>query len=232
MIVDQLQRAILPRLPEVDGCEVAARYLVAGGATRVGGDWYDVFVDRDRRLVFSIGDVAGHGLEAASMMAQLRNSLRGAAYSGATPSEALAAVDRLVVDQATDEFATCTFATLDLDSRRLEWANAGHPPMLLAAPGRPPEYLAIADQPPLGTGAEGCLVHELELSAGTLLLAYTDGLVEQPAESLDIGLARLRDLLEGCREQPVDAVCETVGMSMFSERERRDDVCILALRVL
>jgi serine phosphatase RsbU (regulator of sigma subunit) len=229
-IVDQLQRAILPRMPVVQGCEVAARYLPAGTGAQVGGDWYDIFLIGDR-LAFSIGDVAGHGLEAASLMAQLRNALRGAAYCGASVSESLAAVDRLVADQAGDEFATCIFGTLALDTRHLEWANAGHPPLLMVAPGAAPEYLPSADQPPLGVGATTGRINELDLGPGSLVVAYTDGLIEQPSESLDVGLARLSALVDQYRTQSADALCESVGLTMFTDRDRRDDVCILAVRI-
>ncbi len=229
-IVDQLQRAILPHLPVVEGCEVAARYLPAGTGAQVGGDWYDLFLVGDR-LVFSIGDVAGHGLEAASLMAQLRNALRGAAYCGASVSESLAAVDRLVADQAGDEFATCIFGTLALGSRHLEWANAGHPPLLMVAPGADPTYLASADQPPLGVGAQAGAINELDLGPGSLVVAYTDGLIEQPSESLDVGLARLSGLVHHHRGEPTEVLCESLGLAMFAERDRRDDVCILALRI-
>jgi PAS domain S-box-containing protein len=228
-MVDRLQRAILPRLPELAGLDVAARYLPAGTGARVGGDWYDAFLLDDGRVVFSIGDVAGHGIEAASLMAQLRNALRGAAYCGASPDEALAAVDRLVADHAYDEFATCIFGAIDLDAHRLVWANAGHPPLLLVADGSA-GYLAIADQPPLGVGATSAHVHEVAIPRGSLLLAYTDGLIEQPAEPLDIGLDRLLGVVTAHHDEPVDQLCEVLGMTMFEGRERRDDVCVLALR--
>jgi PAS domain S-box-containing protein len=229
-MVDQLQRAILPRLPERPGLEVAARYLPAGSGARVGGDWYDVFPVGDDDLAFSIGDVAGHGLDAASLMAQLRNALRGAAYCGASPIEALAAIDRLVSDHAGDEFATCIFGVLHLAAHRVEWANAGHPPLLLVPEGGAPGYLETADQPPLGVGADRGKIHEREIGPGSLLLAYTDGLIEQPDENLDIGLARLRDLVDQHRGEALDELCENIGMSMFEQRVRRDDVCVLALR--
>jgi PAS domain S-box-containing protein len=228
-MVDLLQRAILPRLPELAGLEVAARYLPAGTGARVGGDWYDAFLLDDGRVVFSIGDVAGHGIEAASLMAQLRNALRGAAYCGASPDEALAAVDRLVADHADDEFATCIFGAIDLAAQRLVWANAGHPPLLLAADGTA-AYLPTADQPPLGVGATAAHVHERVMPRGSLLLAYTDGLIEQPAEPLDVGLERLLGVVSAHHDEPVDQLCEILGMSMFQGRERRDDVCVLALR--
>jgi serine phosphatase RsbU (regulator of sigma subunit)/PAS domain-containing protein len=231
LLVERLQRAILPRLPERPGVEVAARYLPAGSGSRVGGDWYDVFLVGDDRLVFSIGDVAGHGIAAASLMAQLRNALRGAAYCVTDPAEVLHAVDRLVVEHAGDEFATCTFASLQLDRRRLHWANAGHPPLLIAERGQPPRYLATAGRPPLGVGVDLDEVHELEIVDGTLLIAYTDGLVEQVDESLDVGLRRLLAAVEVHRDEPLEALCESLSMVMFEGRVRRDDVCLLALRI-
>jgi PAS domain S-box-containing protein len=232
LLVERLQRAILPRLPTRADVQVAARYLPAGTGTRVGGDWYDVFLVGDHELAFSIGDVAGHGLDAASLMAQLRNALRGAAYCLDDPAQALHAVDQLVVEHAGDEFATCAVGRLDLDTGRLRWANAGHPPLLVVESGQAPRYLAMAGRPPLGMGAAHDVVHELTIGPDSLLLAYTDGLIEQVDESLDVGLARLLDVVERHVAAPLEHLCEAMSIEMFEGRVRRDDVCLLALRVL
>ncbi|HVN51612.1 MAG TPA: PP2C family protein-serine/threonine phosphatase, partial [Acidimicrobiales bacterium] len=135
----------------------------------------------------------------------------------------------LVADHAGDEFATCIYGAIDLGSKHLVWANAGHPPLLLADGGTT-AYLPIADQPPLGVGATHALVHERAVGSGAVLLAFTDGLVEQPAESLDVGLDRLRGVVDAHLDAPLDELCELLGMAMFEDRERRDDVCVLALR--
>ena len=118
------------------------RYVPAAEAARVGGDWYDAFLQRDGAPVVVIGDVVGHDTAAAAAMGQLRGLLRGIAhYSGAGPAEVLRGLDEAIADMHTDTLATAAVARLERGGRRtvrcrLRWANAGHPPPILVAPGR------------------------------------------------------------------------------------------------
>jgi len=125
---DDLQRAMLPRsLPEVPGWRVDAHYAPAG-AGRVGGDWYDAFRIGPDCLALVIGDVAGHGLEAASDMAQLRNALRAYLLDGPEPADALERLDRLMAELMPDSVATVACVVVDLERAVARVAHAGHPP--------------------------------------------------------------------------------------------------------
>src|SRR5207248_4334605 len=136
-IAETLQRSLLPlSLPPVRGVTVAARYLPARADTEVGGDWYDVVPLDDGRLALTIGDVSGHGIEAASLMARLRDALRSAALEGEDVSPATERVDRLVQRErsGSDAIATAIFAVIGADRADLRFTSAGHPPPLVVGP--------------------------------------------------------------------------------------------------
>src|SRR6185369_16925972 len=124
-------------------------YQPAGGDIRVGGDWYDAFDLDDGRIGLVVGDVAGHGLAAAGLMAQLRNALRAYALAGMTPAEVMTAVGHLMHKTDASGFATCLYAVADPASGELVWARAGHPPMALHH-GNRTRFLGELNDPPLG----------------------------------------------------------------------------------
>ena len=144
-----LVAAMLPeRLPSVDGWTIVARYLPAGDA--VCGDWYDVTRLPDGQLLIGVGDAAGHGLAAASLMAELRNAARGLAFAGRQPAELLADLSALAAQSGLDSFATAAYGRLDPSTGSSSWCLAGHPPPLLIPAGGEPQYLDIPRRPPLG----------------------------------------------------------------------------------
>ena len=129
LVAELLQRAVLPeQLPTSTALDLSARYLPAGPGVEVGGDWYDAFVHDDGSIGLVIGDVAGHDIQAASSMAQLRNALRAYALEGAPPAVVLNQLNRLLCRSADPLFASVIFAVMSADRRTLTWANAGHPP--------------------------------------------------------------------------------------------------------
>ena len=133
--VEMLQRSLLPdELPDVEGVEVAARYL-PGGAD-VGGDWYDALQLGDGSLGVAMGDVVGHGLGAAALMAQLRHATRAYALEGHPPGAVLDRLDRLVRSLEGGQMATLLYLAVEPDDRRSRLASAGHVPPLLDRPGR------------------------------------------------------------------------------------------------
>ena len=140
-LAEALQRSLLTDPPALGDTAVAVRYVPAAEAARVGGDWYDAFLQRDGAPVVVIGDVVGHDTEAAAAMGQLRSLLRGIAhYSGAGPAEVLRGLDEAIVGMHTDTLATALVARFERPTargdgwRRLRWANAGHPPPILIDP--------------------------------------------------------------------------------------------------
>ncbi|WFE34127.1 SpoIIE family protein phosphatase [Micromonospora sp. WMMD975] len=230
-VAEVLQHSMLPVLPTVPGIELAARYLPAADRVEVGGDWYDAFVQPDGELVAAIGDVAGHDIEAAATMGQLRNLVRGNAYGRDDPVEDLVAnLDRAIGGLRVPTVATAVLARVRPadDGLRVRWCNAGHPPPLLiradgtvsAAEGRGP-LLGLA-RPPRRTG------RTVTLAPGDTLLLHTDGLIERRDQPIDEGQAELVERLAADGPQvPLAALCDRL---LAAADRREDDVAVLALR--
>jgi DNA-binding response OmpR family regulator len=185
-----LQRSLLPAvLPQPTGLSVAARYRASQRHAEVGGDFFDAFtVDGDCLLV--IGDVQGHSLEAAVVMAELRYSLRAYAYDGYPPAEVLDRIDALLERNEAELIATACIARVSPDRRSLEIVSAGHLPLLLCRDGA----TTFVEVP--GTLLGVAIPHEarvVDLRAGDRLVMVTDGLVERRGEPLEDGLDRLAD---------------------------------------
>jgi PAS domain S-box-containing protein len=223
--VAELQRVILPpSLPSVDGAQLSARYRAATLSVAVGGDWYDAFAAPDGRVVIAIGDVAGHGIECATLANQLRVSVRVRAGDGMEPGSILALLDA----EVGDRFVTCSLATYEPATRILRVANAGHLPAVLTRTGSS-TLVAGYTSPPLGTGSPPHVEEqELVLEPGDLLVLFTDGLVERRGEPLDCGLDRLAAMA------PIVAGVDDPAFTIVEQLapDAADDVCVLTLRVL
>lgn len=229
-VAEELQRAVLPeRLPDIDGLELAARYLPASPGVEVGGDWYDAFALPDGRVGIVVGDVAGHGIHAAATMGQLRNALRAYAVDGDRPSVVLARLNQLLTADDRDHFATAVYAMYDPVTGEVTWANAGHPP-----PARPSHHHGFLQEPAgIVLGVVPDITYEdgrTRLEAGELVLLYTDGLIEQPGEHLGAGMERLRVALADHATTPLEAVCDDAVDRTLGGRIRGDDICLLAIR--
>jgi serine phosphatase RsbU (regulator of sigma subunit)/anti-sigma regulatory factor (Ser/Thr protein kinase) len=228
-VVETLQRSLLPaKLPRLPGLAIAAHY--SPGGADVGGDWYDAIELRGGGVGMAMGDVVGHGIEAASLMGELRNALRAYALESTSPAKVLAKLDRLMSQMDRGDMATLVYAVVDPDWTSLRFAGAGHPPPLLLGPDGRAEYLWDGRSPPLGVGgprayAEGTAA----IDPGSTLALYTDGLVEVRGEMLTAGLDRLRDAVASGPEEP-KALCAHVIESLLGDRVAGDDVAFLALR--
>jgi len=229
-VIETLQRSLFPdRLPDLPGVQTAARYLPAGPSLQVGGDWYDVFPLPDRRVGLVIGDVAGRGVPAASVMGQTRAALRAYAVEGAEPAEVVQRLDELVCHLDLADLTTLVYAVLDPSSRRVAYANAGHPPPLVVAPGMAPTALSGGRGAPLGAGAGGGFAAVAELPPGGTLLLYTDGLVEERGVSLEVGIERLAAVAGAWDGGDLFALCDAVIADRHAEDARADDVALLAV---
>lgn len=226
--VTALQRSLLPSvLPDVPGLEFAARY-VPGADAGVGGDWYDVFPLPGARVGIVMGDVVGNGLAAAVVMGRLRSALRAYALDVAAPAEVLRKLDRKATHFEFGTMVTVSYAVVDPAREHVTMAIAGHPPPVLAEPGRD----AVLVHPPVGLPIgvphdSGYQDFTLDLRPGALLCFYTDGLVERRDSAIDAGLERLCSVITA---SPAEAVCARVMASLIGTRSVEDDVAILAMR--
>lgn len=222
------QRSLLPgQLPVVPGLELAARYVPAedGG---VGGDWYDVFTLPSGRLCIVIGDVVGRGLVAADVMGRMRNALRAYALLGGDPAEVLGRLDQHVQHFEPEMMATVLLVMFEPSFERLYLSSAGHPPPVLARPGQPTVLVEMPSDHPVGVpGGLRRRTTTVNLAPGALLCFYTDGLVESPSSSLEVGLARLCDSVKA---GPVDSLCRNVMARLVGDEVPGDDIAVLAVR--
>jgi PAS domain S-box-containing protein len=224
-----LQASFLPAaLPQT--AEVAFDGVYAPGTydLTVGGDWYDALAYDEDLLGFSIGDVAGHGLEAAVTMGKMRQTFRALAVVERDPALALASADSVLRREHPDVFVTAFTATFERATRLLRYANAGHPPPYVRRPDGTLERLEAAGVP-LGLASFELLATQRRtLGHGDLLVAFTDGLIETT-----------RDIETGEREvaralvHPAFALCSQPAAllrTLVVPREPDDDVAILTVR--
>ncbi|WP_459644644.1 SpoIIE family protein phosphatase [Kineococcus sp. NUM-3379] len=239
-LAEGLQRSLLTAPPEPDHLQVVVRYEPAAEAAQVGGDWYDSFLQPDGATVLVIGDVVGHDTAAAAAMGQLRSLLRGIAFTtGEGPAGVLQRLDRAVEGLQVGTTATAVVARLEQDAdllarhlTRLRWSNAGHPPpIVLRADGRI-EVLAGEDADLLLGLWSGVPRAEatVDLEWGATVLLYTDGLVERRGQSLDEGLAALRDVLTEVAGGTLDQLCDGV-LERLRPQVPEDDVALVAVRL-
>ncbi|MFF3373789.1 SpoIIE family protein phosphatase [Streptomyces sp. NPDC002680] len=235
-----LQRDLLPRrLTGGTALEVASRYLAAGAPIGVGGDWFDVIPLSGARVALVVGDVVGHGINAAATMGWLRTAVRTLADLDMPPDELLAHLDDLVIGLAEEEEAreeaegsaavgaTCLYAVYDPVTRRCTMARAGHLPPALVQPDGTVTFPDLPAGPPLGLGALPFESVEFELPEGTLIALYTDGLVEASDRDMGMDIARLGDALTRPR-LTLDALCGDAVQSLLSGPLTDDVVLLLA----
>ncbi|MEU1179151.1 SpoIIE family protein phosphatase [Streptomyces sp. NPDC005820] len=239
-----LQRTLLPqRLPHHAAVLAASRYLPAGALGGVGGDWFDLIPLSSARVALVVGDVVGHGVQAAATMGRLRTAVRTLADVDLPPDELLTHLDDLVIrlsaetdaegtssspqtSAATGGFgATCLYAVYDPISRVCTLADAGHPVPALRTPAGTVDFLDVPAGPPLGLGGLPFEAVEFTLPEGSALTLYTDGLIESRTLDIDEGMARLREALAGPAASP-DELCDAV-LGMRPPPHRSDDVALL-----
>ncbi|WP_433267775.1 SpoIIE family protein phosphatase [Micromonospora vinacea] len=228
-IATTLQHSLLPRsLPQLPGAVVASRYLPGSADVEVGGDWYDAIALNGDELVLVIGDVVGKGVRAAAAMGQLRNALRAYVLEGFDPGESLTRLNRLVGSTEGRSFATVVCLLFNPRTGRLRYASAGHPSPLLITGGDVAFLHDRALGPPVGA-LPGATYESVdgELPAGTRLLLYTDGLIEDRQLGIDSSMAQLRIDAATPSEHVVDLIDAVV--ERVTGRPRRDDVAVLAL---
>jgi serine phosphatase RsbU (regulator of sigma subunit) len=229
-----LQRALLPeRLVQHPDVAVAAIYRPSDERLEVGGDWYDTLQLPDGRIGVAVGDVVGHGLEAAAAMGQLRTAVAALAPDCASPTQLLDALDDFARRSKGMRFSTACYATLDPASGIVEHASGGHPPILLVEARGTCRYLGAGLSWPLCAADEPRVPHgTLVLEPGATLILYSDGLVERRGVAIDVGLEELRAAAERSRRLGVDDLCDALVRDLLDGRPIQDDVVVLAIRVV
>ena len=230
-IAETLQRSLLPeRLPTLPGLDVAARYLPAASEAEVGGDWYDVIPISGGRVGLVMGDVAGKGLLAASMVGRLRSAMRAYALEGHDPPTVIDRLNQLVWSELEEsQMATLLYVVVDPTENEITWVNAGHLPPLVVERDGLARFLEGPRSVPLGVQPFPSYQQaSARTTPGATLLLYTDGLVERPGELLDDGLRRLASTVQdgnGSPEHMLDEVLE----ALVPEGAASDDIALLAL---
>ena len=229
-----LQRSMLPTgLTFPSSVEVRHRYLPGSKLIEVGGDWYESIALPGGRVALVVGDVAGHGVRAAVTMGRLRTAIHTLAMLELPPAETLQQLNELMQELGVREphFATCVYAIFDAVAGTCEVASAGHLPPLLVRPDGTNELLDVLPAPPLGVGTGLIQSRELEISDGSLLVLYTDGLVERRTRDIDEGLGRLRDIFgPGSPEKSLEDLCYATLAGVYAD-EHRDDIALLVARL-
>ncbi|KLO28157.1 SpoIIE family protein phosphatase [Mycobacterium haemophilum] len=234
-----MQQALLaPSVPVVPGADIAAEYLLAAEGTAAGGDWFDAMALGDR-LVLVVGDVVGHGVEAAAVMSQLRTAVRMQISAGHTIVEALEAVNIFHEQVPGSKSATLCVGSLDFITGEFQYCTAGHPPPLLVTADASSRYLEPTGAGPLGSGT-GFPVRTEVLDVGDSILLYTDGLIERPGRPVGASTAEFADLAANIAggsgfvmdtpARPIDRICSETLELLLRSTGYSDDVTLLAVQ--
>ena len=215
-------------LPTFEHVVVASAYRPGSASLEVGGDWYDAFRLENGAIALVVGDVVGHGLEAAVAMGQLRGAVSALAQSS-SPAVLLERLDAFVETVPSAATATLAYVELDPETGAVRYACAGHPPPLVVSPDGRTRFLWDGRSAPLGSilGQERAGAED-RLAEGETLVLYTDGLVERRTAGIDAGLERLA---EAARRRPpgdprlADEICD----ALVGGEAQEDDVCVLTL---
>ncbi|WP_247196122.1 SpoIIE family protein phosphatase [Streptomyces sp. GESEQ-35] len=229
----ELQRGLLPRtLPPLPACTSAARYLPARQGMDVGGDWYDIIPLSGDRVALVIGDVMGHGLPEAATMGRLRTAVHTLADLELPPDEILAHLNDVVSELGDDSYATCLYGVYDPTTGVCAFGCAGHPPPAVVRPDGTVEFPAVASDPPLGAADPPFESVEVTLPENSLLVLYTDGLIESASRDIDAGMAHLAQLLSGAGADDLDGLCERLTAGLVpAQQQSADDAALLVVRV-
>ncbi|MET8563732.1 SpoIIE family protein phosphatase [Streptomyces flaveolus] len=224
-----LQRRLLPQLPSrLPGLTIACRYLPAGAAGEIGGDWFDAMHLPGDRTALVVGDVMGSGINAAASMGQLRSATRAFAGLDLDPAEVLRQLDRLTED-VEHTIATCAYCRYDPERGQCRISLAGHLPPALVRAGRPARLLDLPTGVPLGVGGTAFETSAFDFRPGDQLALYTDGLVETRCDPIDARLGTLLDALTATADQDLGETCDRV-LERLRPPGGDDDVALLVAR--
>ncbi|MFD5100576.1 ATP-binding SpoIIE family protein phosphatase [Streptomyces albidochromogenes] len=236
-VAETLQESMLPQVaPRMAGCDIATRYLPGTAGGRVGGDWFDTIRLPGSRTALVVGDVVGHGVNAAAMMGQLRTAVHTMAALDIPPARLLRSLDDLAHQFGDHYLATCLYAVYDPVAGELLISSAGHlPPVLVRAGTGRGELIDVPGGALIGLGGVPFATARVRVSPGDRLVLCTDGLVEVPGEDIGTGLAAL------CASAAhpaasMDEACDAVVRALAGPAAERsgghnDDIALLMARL-
>lgn len=228
-VADRLQRALLPdSFPHPAGTEFHAAYRPASDEAEIGGDWYDAFTLPDGRIAISMGDVAGHGLEAATIMGEIRQAMRSAAVGERSPSTVLSHINNVINLRKSIGMVTAIFGYYEPTARELTYAVAGHPPPIIAIAGGFSGFLPGGGMP-LGVDTEiNAKDWTISLPPRTCVIFYTDGMTEHSRDVI-AGEQQLLDASVRAFEMDPENPALAVQERIFDATVNRDDAATLTL---
>ncbi|RMI34749.1 PP2C family protein-serine/threonine phosphatase [Streptomyces triticirhizae] len=229
-----LQKAMLPPPDLVAPRDAAVRYRPASATMNICGDWYDLTDIDENHSSVVVGDVVGHGLEAAGVMGQLRSALSALARASTPPAAALNILDLYSRSVPGAEVTTAVKIHVDWSAQRLIYSSAGHLPPVLAHRDGHVEFLDRATNPPLGSLPERARAKEAHtaFASGDVLVVYTDGLVERRDEDIDRGLTRLAASVARHRDKPADPLADALLSDLLPPEGTEDDTALVVLRLV
>ncbi|MET7427193.1 SpoIIE family protein phosphatase [Dactylosporangium sp. NPDC005555] len=225
----ELQRSLLPRIPQLPGLEVVSRYLPAAKGVEVGGDWVDLVPLSAGRVALVVGDVMGKGIRAAAVMGQLRTAIRSYASLDLSPGQLMRQLNTLLAADLDTQMATCVYAVYDLVHGTLSYANAGHPPAIGVLAGQPSRLLTGPVGPPLGIEDFPYTEQVVAVPPGEALLLYTDGLVERRDRNIEDRLADLQARV-ALHPRPTLGAIDDLVAGMVDPAHHEDDIAVLYVR--
>lgn len=232
-----LQSSLLPRgLPTLSACTTAARYLPAGQGMDVGGDWYDVIPLSGGQVALVIGDVVGHGVPEAATMGRLRTAVHTLADLELPPDEIMSHLNDIVSGMGEESYVTCVYALYDSTSQVCSLARAGHPPPALVLPDGTVRFPQSSADPPLGVTKMPYEKVDVPVPDGSLLVLYTDGLVESSTREIDAGMNTLARLLSTAHEDgamaDLEQLCDRlIGGLLPVDQMTADDSALLVAQL-
>jgi serine phosphatase RsbU (regulator of sigma subunit) len=239
-IVRALQRSLRPlTLNGGTALEVASRYLPVDTHTSVGGDWFDIIPLSGNRVAMVVGDVVGHGINAATAMGRVRTAVHTLATMDLPPDELLTHLDAVVLRLTESEYlsaecppstvlgATCLYAIYDPATRHCTMARAGHVPPAIRTPDGVVTYPDMPSGAPLGLGLHSFQAIDLELPEGSIIALYTDGLIETHTQDIDEGMRRLATALTEPQPSMDDFCAQAISIV---DANPTDDIALLLVR--
>ncbi|HJU52627.1 MAG TPA: SpoIIE family protein phosphatase [Acidimicrobiia bacterium] len=216
--------------PAIPGTTIGTAYRPGTAMLEVGGDWYDAFGLANGRVALVVGDVVGHGLEAAIAMGQLRGAVRALAPLG-SPREVLTRLDEVVEMLPDAALATIAYAELDTETGDIAYVCAGHPPPLLVPVDGQSQLLWDGRSTPLGSSLTPERVEaHFRLSPGDHFVLFTDGLVERRAHRIENRLDLLVAVTQAAGGDSSSELVDRIVNALLDEGAQDDDVCVLAVR--